>query len=349
MRTKIIDVKDNKLDTGQLDLIADAFKEGKLVVFPTETVYGLGADGFNSDACKKIFEAKGRPGDNPLILHIAYISQMDDLVLDFPDLAKILADEFWPGPLTMILKRSKRVPDAVTAGLDTVAIRMPSHPIAREILKYSGLPIAAPSANLSGKPSPTAFKRVFEDLNGKVDIIVDGGQADYGIESTVVDLTVKPPMILRPGGVTPEELRKIIPQIEIDNAVIDASDKRVPKSPGQKYKHYAPEAECYTFAGRLPSVVAEINRKIQQEKGKKIAVLATDETVEDYKGAYIVINLGSRENLIEVAHNLFEALRKCDDEKVDLIYAEGFELRGLGVGIMNRLLKASGGRVKFGL
>jgi L-threonylcarbamoyladenylate synthase len=349
MKTKIIKVKNNKLDQEDLKTIDEAFRKGKLVVFPTETVYGLGANGFDAEADKKIFKAKGRPSDNPLILHIAYMSQINELVKEIPDIARDLSENFWPGPLTMIFKKSDLVPDAVTGGLDTVAIRMPSHPVAREILKYTKLPIAAPSANLSGKPSPTSYERVMEDLDGAVDIIVDGGRPSYGIESTVLDLTVEPAMILRPGGVTKEDLKNFIPNIAIDNTIIDADDKAIPKSPGQKYKHYAPIAECYTFAGDLSNVVNEINRRIKNNKGKKIAVLATDQTVDDYEGAYIVINLGSRENLREIAQNLFEALRSCDDNDVDIIYAEGFEFRGLGVGIMNRLLKASSGKVVLGL
>ncbi len=349
MKTKIIRVKDDRIDNSDLKIIDEAFKMGKLVVFPTETVYGLGANGLDEEASMNIFRAKGRPADNPLILHIAEVSQIRELVDEIPDMAVNLIDMFWPGPLTLIFKRSKAVPDVVTAGLDTVAIRMPSHPVARKILKYTRLPIAAPSANLSGKPSPTSLARVVEDLNGKVDIIVDGGRTSYGIESTVVDLTESPPIILRPGGVTTEDLKIIVPDIRMDSATLDASDDKVPKSPGQKYKHYAPVAECYTFAGALDIIVKNINKKIRENKDKKIAVLATEETKDDYEGAYIVINLGSRDNLIEVAHNLFEALRQCDDEKVDTIYAEGFEFRGLGVGIMNRLLKASSGRVIFGL
>ncbi|CDZ75551.1 tRNA A37 threonylcarbamoyladenosine synthetase subunit TsaC/SUA5/YrdC [ [Peptoniphilus sp. ING2-D1G] len=349
MKTKIIRVKNGKIENSDLKVIDEAFKTGKLVAFPTETVYGLGANGLDEQASMNIFKAKGRPADNPLILHIANVSQIRELVEDIPDIAIDLIDMFWPGPLTLIFNRSKAVPDVITAGLGTVAIRMPSHPVARKILAYTKLPIAAPSANLSGKPSPTSLERVMEDLNGKVDIIVDGGRTNYGIESTVVDLTENPPIILRPGGITTEDLKVIVPDIRMDRATIDASEDKVPKSPGQKYKHYAPIAQCYTFAGALDIIVKNINKKIKENEDKKIAVLATEETKDDYEGAYIVINLGSRDNLIEVAHNLFEALRQCDDEEVDMIYAEGFEFRGLGVGIMNRLLKASSGRVIFGL
>ncbi|MGO1580590.1 MAG: L-threonylcarbamoyladenylate synthase [Peptoniphilaceae bacterium] len=349
MKTKIIKVQNDKLEANDLKDIKKAFEDGKLVVFPTETVYGLGANGMDEEACKNIFIAKGRPVDNPLILHIGEISQLEDLVEEIPKVGEDLISIFWPGPLTMILKRSKLISDVVTGGLDTVAIRMPSHPIAREILKEVKLPIAAPSANISGRPSPTSFKRVLEDLDGKVDIIVDGGRANYGIESTVIDLTVTPPMILRPGGVTLEDLRLIIPNIAVDKTTIDSNDKSIPKSPGQKYRHYAPKAECYTFAGNLENIVKEINKRIAQNKNKKIAVLATAESLDGYEGADLVINLGSRENLVEVASNLFEALRECDDQDIDIIYAEGFDLVGIGAGIMNRLLKASSGKIVFGL
>lgn len=348
MKTKIIKVND-KITEDQLKEIKGAFDDGNLVVFPTETVYGLGADGLNPDALKKVYEAKNRPGDNPLILHIANMNQLDEIVKDVSDEAKNMMDMFWPGPLTLIMQRTEKVPYEVTAGLETVAVRMPSHEIARDILGYCNKPIAAPSANISGKPSTTSFKRVFEDLDGKVEIIIDGGNASVGIESTVVDTTVNPPMILRPGKVTKEDLEVIVPNIEIDESIISKDDSIVPKSPGQKYKHYAPKAEAYCFVGNLDNVVKEINKRIIDQKDKKIAILATDETIDGYKGAYFIASLGSRENLEEVATNLFELLRQCDDQNAEIIYVEGFELRGLGVSIMNRLLKACSGRVVFGL
>lgn len=348
MKTKIIEVKE-KITDEQLQEIKDAFDNGNLVVFPTETVYGLGADGLNPNALNKIYEAKNRPGDNPLILHIAKIEQLDDIVQNITEDAKNMMDMFWPGPLTLIMQRTDKVPDEATAGLETVAVRMPSNEIARDILSYCNKPIAAPSANISGKPSTTSFKRVFEDLNGKVDIIVDGGRASVGIESTVVDTTVNPPMILRPGKITKEDLEVIVPGIQIDESIISKDDSIVPKSPGQKYKHYAPKAEAYCFVGNLDNVIKEVNRRIAEQKDKKIAVLATDETVSEYVGARFIKSLGSRENLEEIATNFFEYIRECDDANADIIYVEGFELRGLGVSIMNRVLKACSGRVIFGL
>lgn len=345
MKTEIIKFKGNEKDKKYLDKIKKTFERGGLVVIPTETVYGLGGNGLDADACKKIYKAKGRPSDNPLILHIAENSQLDELVEEIPDVAKKCMEKFWPGPLTMIFKRSDIIPDAVTGGLDTVAIREPSHKIANKILKAVHLPIAAPSANISGRPSPTKIEHVLEDLDGKVDIVVDGGKSVVGIESTVLDVTVDPPMILRPGKITLEDLQKISPDITIDQSTIDATNKKVPKSPGQKYKHYAPRAEAICFGGNIDKMVLEIQKNIDENKDKKVAVLASTETIDEYKNYDLKINLGSREHLEEVASNLFDALRHCDDEGVDLILAEGFEPIGLGLSIMNRLLKACSGRI----
>ena len=347
MKTDIIKFKGNTKDKIYLKKISDTLKDGGLVVFPTETVYGLGGNGLNKRACKKIYEAKGRPGDNPLILHIAENSQLDELVAEIPDVAKKCIEKFWPGPLTIIFKRAAIIPDEATGGLDTVAIREPSNEIAHAILKTVDFPVAAPSANLSGRPSPTKVEHVIEDLNGRVDIIVDGGHSVVGIESTVLDVTVDPPMILRPGKITLEDLKEIDKNITIDSATIDSKSGEIPKSPGQKYRHYAPRAEAICFGGRLDKVVNEIKKNISENKDKKIAVLATDETYEEYKNLDIklLVNLGSREHLEEVASNLFDALRRCDEENIDIIFAEGFELRGMGLSIMNRLLKACSGKV----
>lgn len=347
MKTDIIKFKGNPKDKIYLQKISETLTNGGLVVLPTETVYGLGGNGLNKRACKKIYEAKGRPSDNPLILHIAENSQLDDLVAEIPEVAKKCIDRFWPGPLTIIFKRSKIVPDEATGGLETVAIREPSNKIAHDILKSVDFPVAAPSANLSGRPSPTKVEHVIEDLNGRVDIIVDGGHSVVGIESTVLDVTVDPPMILRPGKITLEDLREMDENIRIDTATIDSKSGEIPKSPGQKYKHYAPRAEAICFGGRLDKVINEIKKNIKENKGKKIAVLATEESYEEYKGLDIklLLNLGSRDHLEEVASNLFDALRRCDEENVDIIFAEGFELRGMGLSIMNRLLKACSGKV----
>lgn len=348
METKVIKITSPK----EMDKVKEAaqhLREGHLVVFPTETVYGLGANGLDKEAIEQIFVAKGRPRDNPLILHIAEMDQVLDLVKVIPPIAQDCMDLFWPGPLTLIMDRSKLVPDEITAGLETVAIRMPSHPIAHAILKEAQVPVAAPSANTSGRPSPTRLSHVLEDMDGKVEVIVDGGEADWGIESTVLDVTGERPMILRPGGVTKEDLETIFDQVDVDETTIKTEEGIVPKSPGQKYRHYAPEGDCYLFAGNLTNVAKEVNRRIGENPGKKIAVLATTETKDMYEGMDLLIDMGSREELDKVAKNLFDCLRKCDEEGVELIFAEGFDFNGLGVGIMNRLLKACGGKVVLGL
>ncbi len=348
MNTIVLKIE-NTNDLENIDIAAKALRDGKLVVFPTETVYGLGGDGLRPDVIDKIFKAKGRPQDNPLILHVGDISSVDILVKEIPDVARDCMEMFWPGPLTIIFNKSDIVPLEASAGLETIAVRMPSHKIAREIIRRSGVVVAGPSANTSGRPSPTRAEHAIEDLSGKVDYIVDSGKTIVGIESTVLDVTVDPPMILRPGGVTLEDLRVLIPNVEIDRGIIDENDNLTPKSPGQKYKHYAPKAECILFGGNLNNVIKEISRRIAEDPSKKSAVLATAETIDDYRGVDILINLGSRENLSEIASNVFDALRRCDEEGADIIYVEGFEFRGLGAGIMNRLLKASGGKVVLGL
>ncbi|MDO5037557.1 MAG: L-threonylcarbamoyladenylate synthase [Tissierellia bacterium] len=348
METQVIKIE--SLDEkDKIHQAATALGQGKLVVIPTETVYGLGAHGLREDSVKGIFEAKGRPQDNPLILHVANQDQVLDLVQAIPPAAKDCMDMFWPGPLTLIFKRSKIVPDLVTAGLETVAIRMPSHAIAHAILEEAAIPVAAPSANTSGRPSPTRVSHVLEDLDGKVDMIVDGGFTDVGIESTILDVTVDPPTILRPGGVTKEDLEDLLGTVAEDTSHYDAESGTVPKSPGMKYRHYAPQADTTVFAGNIENVAKEINRRIQENKGEKVAVLCTTETQALYQGAHLLLDMGSRSHLEEVAKNLFNSLRACDEAGVDRIYVEGFDFEGLGVGIMNRLLKASGGKVVFGL
>ena len=262
METKIIQIDGENIDNDLMKEAAKIIKSGGLVAFPTETVYGLGANGLDQEAVKKIFIAKGRPQDNPLILHVHSIDQVKELVDDIPDLAKKCMKEFWPGPLTILLKRSNKVLDVITAGLQTVAIRMPENNIALDLIKLSKTPIAAPSANTSGRPSPTSAKHVVEDLSGKVDMIIDGGSTGIGLESTVLDLSTDIPMILRPGGVTEEDLRKIIPNIAIDSSIIKSDDNIIPKSPGQKYRHYAPKSEMLLFSGEVNGIVKSITAYI---------------------------------------------------------------------------------------
>lgn len=349
METKVLHINDEK-DEAQIQEAARLLREGELVIFPTETVYGLGGNGLDEGAVDKIFRAKGRPKDNPLILHVADPEQVLDLVKVIPPKGKDCMDIFWPGPLTLIFERSKKVSDSVTAGADTVAIRMPSHPIAHAILKAAAVPVAAPSANTSGRPSPTRLAHVLEDMDGKVPLIVDSGDANVGIESTVLDVTVDPPMIYRPGGVTKEDLEAIIGEVAVDETTIDVDNDAVPKSPGQKYRHYAPKGDATLFAGDLKNIAKEINRRVKEaDPGKRTAVLCTTETKDLYEGMDLLVDMGSRRQLEAVAHNLFESLRRCDEEDIDLLFVEGFDFRGLGVGIMNRLLKACGGKVVLGL
>ena len=347
IQTKIIKVNEKNPEKDLISLGANVINEGGLVAFPTETVYGLGANGLNEEAVKKIFIAKGRPQDNPLILHVSSIEQVESLVEFIPAEARILMEKFWPGPLTMLFKRSSLVPDIITAGLDTVAIRMPNHSIALELIKKSGVPIAAPSANTSGKPSPTLAAHVMEDLNGKIDMIIDGGSTGIGVESTVLDLSVHDPMILRPGGITLEELRKINPKVVEDLSIIKDDKNIIPKSPGQKYRHYAPKAEMIVFTGEVQNIVDAINEYTYKciDQGKTVGIMATEETKDRYKKG-IIISVGSRRDKKTIAHNLFNTIRLFDEKKVDIILSEGVESSYIGTAIMNRLKKASGGNIK---
>lgn len=343
METEIIKVDENNLEEG-IEKGSKLIREGSLVSFPTETVYGLGADGLNAEAVKKIYKAKGRPEDNPLILHISEIDELEKLVRDIPNIAYILMENFWPGPLTLIFKRSELVPDIITAGLDTVAIRMPDNIIARKLIKSSKTPIAAPSANTSGRPSPTSANHVYEDLKGKIPLILNGGRTGVGLESTVLDLTSETPKILRPGGITEGDLLKYIKKVEIDKGLEDLNV--IPKSPGQKYKHYAPKAEMFLYKGEERQVVKRIlkDAKEKSSKGLKVGIIATDETVKDYEGE-LVYSLGSRKNLETIAYNLFNTLRDLDNEDVDIILSESVMGEDMARAIGNRMLKAAGGNI----
>lgn len=327
--TKIFDVGVGAENREEAILIAaDAIKNGELVVFPTETVYGLGADAFNEKAVGRIFEAKGRPGDNPLIVHVADIDSAKDLTKDWPEAADKLVKSFWPGPLTLVLPNRHPNLKNVTAGLSTVAVRFPSHDCAVELIKKSGRLIAAPSANLSGRPSTTRKKHVIEDMTGKADVILLDDDDRLGLESTVVDLTTEKPVILRPGWVTKEMIKE---RTGIDVGIDKASEPEKAKSPGMKYKHYAPEAELIIFEGPDEKVKSAIReRKIAEEKaGKKVLILLLSELP-----------------LEDVAMNLFDELRKADYYNFDVILATGVNAdKGLGFSVMNRLLKAAGGNV----
>lgn len=343
-------IKTDSLESRRRAIIegAELIKAGKMVAFPTETVYGLGANGLDSKAVANLFLAKGRPQDNPLILHINSIDQVRGLVKEISEEGEKLMEAFWPGPLTLLFKKGKLIPQSITAGLDTVAIRMPDYPIALELIKASGVPIAGPSANTSGKPSPTMASHVEADLTGKIHMIIDGGSTGVGLESTVLDLTGKKPIILRPGGITLEDLQKIIPDVEEDPSIIIDDDDIIPKSPGQKYRHYAPKAEMILFTGELDTMTNKISQEAKKliDQGKKVGIMATDETMDRYEEGRI-ISLGSRKNKKTIAHSLFNSLRILDGEKVDIILCEGIEMTGIGRAIMNRLKKACSGNIKI--
>lgn len=347
METKIFDIKDENIDAAHLQEAAQILHRGGTVAFPTETVYGLGANALDANAVAKIYVAKGRPSDNPLIVHIAEVEELAPLVDHVPEMAKKLMDAFWPGPLTLIFPKHNNVPESVTAGLSTVAVRMPSHPIARTLIREAKVPVAAPSANLSGKPSPTDGKHVVNDLNGRVDAIVCGPASDVGIESTVLDVTGEIPIILRPGGVTREDIIRVVGACDVDPAIEKAMSKELtPKSPGMKYTHYAPAADLYVYEGQTAKVVMHIQKlKAQYEdEGLKVGIMTCDEHVSDYGDGYIK-SLGSKLEPAVLASNLFAVLRAFDIDDVDIILSEGFSRDGIGHALMNRLLKAAGHRV----
>ena len=331
-----------EINSSNIKKAAEIIKKGGTVIFPTETVYGLGANGLDEEACKKIFQAKGRPSDNPLILHISSMEQLDKIVKEIPESARKLADKFWPGPLTIIFEKSPIVGDIISAGLNTVAVRMPNNEIALELIRLSGCPIAAPSANTSGKPSPTNVDHVIEDMNGRVDMIIDGGQCNIGLESTVLDLTGDCPTILRPGGVTKEQIQEVLGSCEYDIYLIKSDENIVPKSPGQKYRHYSPKAELILYKGSLSNMVDNIveDCKRYQDIGKKVGILATEQTKNTYENGTVLV-VGDREKPSTIANKLFHVLREFDSLGVDIILAESFENVGLGKAIMNRIEKAA--------
>lgn len=342
IKTKIVKMDSENIDYNIIKEAAEIINNGGIVVFPTETVYGIGADALNDEAVDKIFKAKGRPQDNPLIVHIAEFDELYTLAKVVPTSAKILADKFWPGPLTMILYKNNILSDKITANLNTAAIRLPVNKIALALIKESKKPIAAPSANLSGKPSPTDASHVIEDLMGKVDMIIDGGSTDIGLESTVIDMTSEIPMILRPGGVTKEDIISVLGKCEYDPAIIKGSEKLIPKSPGQKYRHYSPKAKVILYKGEIENIAQKINEDYEkfQTEGYKVGIMSTVQTQEHYLGKLTIL-CGDRTNYLTISSNLFKNLRDFDHMGVDIILAEAFDDKGLGKAIMNRLGKAS--------
>lgn len=342
--TKVVMIDEHNIDEDSIKEAGEVIKKGGLVAFPTETVYGLGANALNSSAVEKIFKAKGRPQDNPLIVHVCNFEGIAPLVKEIPPIAQKLMKKFWPGPMTIILMKADIIPDVTSAGLKSIGIRMPSNIIARKLIGYAKVPIAAPSANLSGKPSPTDVERCIEDLKGKVEYILGGENSSVGVESTVIDCTQYPPCILRPGGITLEMLRKIDSNIYVDPAIMKKPDKDFkPKAPGMKYRHYAPKAPVKIVDGDLKKTIAKINEMVQNYIGEKkvVGIMATDETMNEYHEG-IVVSLGSRKCMATVAHNLFETLRSFDDKNVDVIISESFDEKGIGLAVMNRLTKSAG-------
>lgn len=343
MKTVIVREDENNLNFNNIKEAGRIIKEGGLVAFPTETVYGLGGDALNPESSKKIYAAKGRPSDNPLIVHIYRLEDLDRIVKNVSPIAKKVIDAFWPGPLTMIFEKKDIVPKETTGGLDTVAVRFPIHPTALAFIEAAGGFVAAPSANLSGRPSPTLAKYVCEDLDGRVDMIIDGGNIPIGVESTILDMTSEIPMILRPGYVTKEMIAEVIGEVETDPTVLDMNCKERPKAPGMRYRHYAPKADMTIVRGNEDRVVAKIKEMAQNKE--RCVILSVSEHIDEYNG-YYVKNVGSRNDSLEIASNLYKVLRECDDENIELILSESFSDKGIGAAVMNRLIKAAGHKIE---
>ncbi len=346
METRLlaVDIKE-----GQHKGIAEGAKllrEGQLVAFPTETVYGLGANALNVQACQEIYRVKGRPQDNPLIVHIAALDMADKLVCRWSEAGRRCAEILWPGPLTLVLPKSRVIPDQITGGLGTVAIRMPSHPVAAALIKEAGVPVAAPSANLSGKPSPTTAQHVWQDLEGRIPMILDGGPCQVGLESTVLDVSGEIPVILRPGRITKEQLEALLGPVEIAQ-MGDSKDK--PRSPGMKYRHYAPQGQMKLLTGGRENILSRMEKEILQahQTGQRVGVLCLEESVaqvKEYTPDFMFI-LGKESTMETVGARLFEGLRLCDEQEINLVLAEGMAEQGLGAAIMNRMVKAAGGQL----
>lgn len=327
---------------------SEIIKKGGLVAFPTETVYGLGANALDPVAVKKIYMAKGRPSDNPLIVHISDISELYNFVAEVSEKAKALIKEFWPGPLTLIFKKTDKIPFETSGGLNTVAVRFPENKTALLLIKKSGVPIAAPSANSSGKPSPTRASHVIFDLNSKIDMIIDGGSAEFGLESTILDVSSEKPCLLRPGVVTKQMIESLIGEISIDKAITEKlSQNERPKAPGMKYTHYSPVADVIIVDGKTDDIVKTINELVGAdiEKGISVGVIATIQTINSYRTDnknLTLLEIGDRSKPETIASNLFEVLRKCDYLNISKVYIESFNEDGIGFAIMNRLKKAAG-------
>ena len=346
MRAEVVAMTGENLDMDAIKKAGDILKAGGLVAFPTETVYGLGGNALDPQASMKIYAAKGRPSDNPLIVHIAELEQLEKITTEIPEGAKILAEKYWPGPLTMILPKADIVPRETTGGLDSVAVRFPSDRIAQELIKAGGGFVAAPSANTSGRPSPTMAEHVEEDLGDAIDMIIDGGPVGIGLESTIVDFTEEVPVVLRPGYISLEMLQEVLGDVRMDKGLIKPDSNIRPKAPGMKYRHYAPKADLAIVEGPTEEVIKAINQFVKEDaaNGLQSGIIATEETISQYPDG-IVKCIGSRAAEETIAHNLYEVLREFDQCQVSKIYSEAFYTPKMGQAIMNRLLKAAGHKI----
>lgn len=346
METKIVAIEGTDAPESIREKLIEAgniIKRGGLVAFPTETVYGLGGDALNPESAKKIYAAKGRPSDNPLIVHVSNMDDLQKIVKEVPPKAEELARMYWPGPLTMIFEKTDLVPYETTGGLDTVAVRMPVHALASLLISFSGGFIAAPSANISGRPSPTLAKHVIQDLDGRIDMIIDSKGANIGIESTIVDVTHRVPVILRPGNITQGMMSRLVGDVDMDVTVFDGDSGQAPRAPGMKYRHYAPKADLTIIEGELSRVIDQINRLTAQKvsEGKKVGIIATEETKKFYRDGMIKV-IGTRKKEETIAKHLYSILREFDEAEIDVIFSEAFSEKAFGQAIMNRLIKAAG-------
>lgn len=346
MQTEYVSMTEDNLDAAAIARAGGILRGGGLVAFPTETVYGLGGDALNPESARKIYAAKGRPSDNPLIVHICRMEDVGKIAEEIPESFYLLAERFWPGPLTMILKKSGAVPDETTGGLATAAVRFPSNRIAQAVIRAAGGFVAAPSANRSGRPSPTLARYCREDLDGLVEMIIDGGPVDIGVESSIIDLSEEEPVLLRPGFITQEMLREVLGELAVDRTVLGTDAKERPRAPGMKYRHYAPRGELCIVEGEPARVTAYINRRAGEARGQglRTGVICTDETRALYR-ADSVKSAGTREDEGTIARALFRILREFDDEGVQLMFSESFDESGVGMAVMNRLIKAAGHRI----
>lgn len=346
MQTKWVKCPKGSIDEVAVKEAGQIIRAGGLVAFPTETVYGLGGDALRPDSSRKIYAAKGRPSDNPLIVHICRVEDMEKIAKHVPKQAYVLAEHFWPGPLTMIMQKSELVPKETTGGLDTVAIRLPDHEVALAFIREAGGFVAAPSANVSGRPSPTLAKYVYEDMNGKIEMLLDGGQVGIGVESTIIDLTEEIPVILRPGYVTAKMLQEVLGEVCLDPTVLDVDSTEAPKAPGMKYRHYAPQGELTIVTGEPGEVVTKIRKLLETDaaQGLKTGVIASRQEAGLYEADSVKVT-GDREDMAAVARNLFRILREFDEEQVERMYVQAFSQEGIGQAVMNRMLKAAGHKI----